>query len=93
VSPRAASTSVAVPTLTMFGRSGCHLCDEARAQLSELRLEGLAFELVEVDIEGDPGLHHELLELIPVLELEGERISVLGLDANALRRRLATVDG
>jgi hypothetical protein len=55
-----------------------------------LRREGAAFELREVDIETDPELHRSLLELIPVVELNGERVSELVLDANLLRSRLGT---
>ncbi len=80
------------PTLTLYGRAGCHLCDEAREQLMGMRREGLRFELVEVDIETDPRLHRELLELIPVVEAGGVRISELALDPDALRSRLATVE-
>jgi len=76
--------------ITLYGRPGCHLCDEARDAIDGLRREGAAFELREVDIETDPGLHRSLLELIPVVELNGERVSELVLDADLLRSRLGT---
>jgi len=31
--------------ITLYGRPGCHLCDEARAALDGLRRDGAAFEL------------------------------------------------
>ena len=43
--------------ITLYGRPGCHLCDEARVAIEGLRREGATFELREVDIETDPGLH------------------------------------
>ena len=49
-------TAAEVParTVTLFGRPGCHLCDDARAVLERLRGE-LAFDLAERDIEGLSG--------------------------------------
>jgi glutaredoxin len=79
------------PTVTLYGRPDCHLCDEARAQLHALRAEGLAFELRECNIEDDDRLLARYLELIPVVELDGEVISELGLDRDGLRARLGTV--
>jgi len=80
-----------LPTVTLYGRPDCHLCDEAREQLLSLRNDGLAFELRELNIEDDDRLLARYLELIPVVEFEGEVISELGLDRDGLRARLATV--
>jgi glutaredoxin len=79
------------PTVTLYGRPDCHLCDVAREQLLALRDEGLAFELREFDIEEDDELLARYLERIPVIELEGEVVSELGLDRGGLRARLGTV--
>jgi glutaredoxin len=76
------------PRVVLYGRPDCHLCDEARAGLERLRAEGLAFELDEVDIETDEELHPRFLERIPVVEFEGEIVSELFLDADALTARL-----
>jgi hypothetical protein len=75
----------------LYGRDGCHLCDEAREALLGLRSEGLPFELVEIDIEADERLHRELLERIPVVEVGGERVGELLIDINAVRSRIATL--
>jgi glutaredoxin len=77
--------------LVLYGRPECHLCDEARAGLEQLRRDGVAFELDEVDIESDDELLRRYLERIPVIELEGEIVSELHLDADALRARLDTL--
>jgi glutaredoxin-like protein DUF836 len=77
--------------LVLYGRPDCHLCDEARAGLEQLRRDGVVFELDEVDIESDDGLLHRYLERIPVIELDGEIVSELHLDADALRARLDTL--
>lgn len=78
------------PRLKLYGRDGCHLCEEARLGLLRLRAEGLLFDLAEVDIEADQDLHRDLLERIPVVEIEGERICELLVDLDAVRARLAT---
>jgi len=82
---------MSTPLVRLYGRPECHLCDEARAELLALRAQGVRFELEEVDIESDPGLLRRFLERIPVIELEGELVSELGLDAAGLRARLATL--
>ena len=77
--------------VTLYGRADCHLCDEARAALLALRANGRAFELLEVDIEADERLLAAYLERIPVVEIEGEVVSELLLDEDAVRARLDTV--
>jgi len=75
----------------LYGRPDCHLCDEARRELLHLRADGLAFELEEIDIDSDGELQRRYLERIPVVELNGEIVSELRLDAGGLRARLDTV--
>jgi glutaredoxin len=76
-------------TLVLYGRPGCHLCDDARAALQRI---GHPFE--EVDIEGDDELLRRYLERIPVVALNGEELFDHFVDEVALRARLAVrVDG
>ena len=77
--------------MKLYGRPDCHLCDEARAGLEKLRADGVRFELEEVDIDRDDELLARFLERIPVVELDGEIVSELHLDASGLRARLDTV--
>ena len=79
------------PRVVLYARPDCHLCDQARTGLERLRGDGLDFELNEVDIEGDEELHRRFLERIPVVELDGEIVSELFLDAEGLRARLDTL--
>jgi glutaredoxin len=74
--------------LVLYARPDCHLCDEARAGLEGLLADGLSFQLEEIDIESDDGLLRRFLERIPVIELDGEIVSELFLDADALRAKL-----
>jgi glutaredoxin-like protein DUF836 len=79
--------------VTLYARPDCHLCDEVRAQLEVLRAEGPAFQLEEVNIDLDDRLLGRYLERIPVVVLDGEIVSELGLDPGELRARLDTVSG
>jgi glutaredoxin len=76
------------PTVTLYGRPGCHLCDEAREALERVRSEA-PFELREVDIERDDELFKRYLERIPVVCLGGEELFEYHVDEAALRRRIA----
>jgi Glutaredoxin-like domain (DUF836) len=51
--------------------------------------EELGFQLEEVSIDGDPDLEARYRELIPVVEIDGERAFVYFVPPDALRRRLA----
>ncbi|MBB4664019.1 glutaredoxin family protein [Conexibacter arvalis] len=75
-------------TVVLYGRPGCHLCDDARETLERLRAE-LAFALEERDIEQDDELHRRYLERIPVVALDGEELFDWFVDEDELRRRLA----
>ena len=77
--------------VTIYSRPGCHLCEEAFAEIVALHGEGRRFDLHEVDIESDELLLRRMLEKIPVVEVDGVVVSELVLDADALRARLDTV--
>ena len=77
--------------VTLYTRPGCHLCDQARDAIVAMRDGGAGFELHEVDIEADERLLALYLERIPVVDVDGEIVSELVLDARALRSRLDTV--
>jgi glutaredoxin len=76
-------------TVTLYHAPGCHLCERARVTVLAARAE-LEFELVEVDISGDPELEAAHREWLPVVEVDGERAFVYFVPPDALRRRLTT---
>jgi glutaredoxin len=76
-----------VRTVTLYGRPGCHLCDDARAALERVRAER-PFALAEVDIEADDRLLARYLERIPVIALDGEELFDLFVDEAELAARL-----
>ena len=78
-------------TVVVYSRPGCHLCEEAMAQIVALHTEGYRFDLHEVDIESHDLLLRRHLERIPVVEVDGIEVSELLLDRDALVARLDTV--
>jgi glutaredoxin len=78
-------------SVVLYSRPECHLCEQAKVEVLGLREEGLRFELEEIDIESDEALHRRYLERIPVVTVDGELVSELILDRDALRARLDTV--
>jgi glutaredoxin len=79
-----------MPTVTLYGRPGCHLCDDARTRLLALRDE-LGFALQDVDIDGDDALFKRYLERIPVVALDGEELFDHFVEDEVLRDRLGRV--
>jgi glutaredoxin len=76
-----------VPLVTLYGKPGCHLCEEARAAVERVRARR-PFELREVDVSLDPVLNRRYGERIPVLALDGEELFELFIDEAALGERL-----
>ena len=70
-------------SLVLYGRPGCHLCDDARAVLQRI---GHPFD--EVDIESDDKLLARYLERIPVIALDGTELYDFFVDETDLRERL-----
>ncbi len=78
--------------VTLYGKPGCCLCDEARSEVVRLR-DRLGFDLEEVDVSLDPRLHREYGERIPVVAVDGREVCELGVDGPELERLLARVAG
>jgi glutaredoxin len=76
--------------LTLYGKPGCHLCEEARAVVLGVR-QRRPFELEEVDITRDPALEALYRERIPVVAIDGEEALELVIEATELERRLASM--
>ena len=80
-----------MPRVTLYGKPGCHLCDDARAVVERVRAAH-PFELREVDVSLDPELNRAYGERIPVLELDGEELFEFFVDEAELGRRIDRVD-
>ena len=67
--------------------AGCRLCESALEVVLGVQAEH-GFELEIVDIGGDPELESRYRELLPVVEIDGERAFTYFVDADALAERL-----
>jgi glutaredoxin len=81
-----------VALVTLYGKPGCHLCDDAREAVERVRARH-PFELREVDVSLDPELNREYGERIPVLALNGEELFDFFVEEAVLVERLCRVDG
>jgi Glutaredoxin-like domain (DUF836) len=73
--------------VTLFGREGCCLCDEAREVLLRVR-DQRPFVLHERDIDDDEVLLRAYLERIPVVTIDGVEVFEFFVDEPELLRRL-----
>ena len=70
--------------VTLYTRSGCHLCDEARGTVARVCLE-LDEEYVEVDIDADPELAGRFGDEVPVTFVDGRQHDFWRVDPARLR--------
>ena len=69
--------------VTLYGRPGCHLCDDAQAVLDRV---GEPYDTV--DIESDDDLLRRYLERIPVVTVDGREAFEFFVEESTLRRLL-----
>ena len=80
------------PTVTLYGKPGCCLCDEAREAIAAVRARAPASSSTEVDVSLDPVLHARYGERIPVVAVDGEEaVRATTWTLAELARRLDTV--
>jgi glutaredoxin len=76
--------------VTLYGKPGCHLCEEAQQVVADVRSRH-QFELEEVDITRDPALEALYRERIPVVKIDGEEVLELVIEATLLEQALASM--
>ena len=82
--------------LTLIGKPGCHLCDEARTVVASvmdelaLRSDAPTLSLGEVSILDDDVLFARHVEEIPVLLIDGAVHNFWRIDPNRLRTAILT---
>lgn len=94
----AAMSPTPLPHLVLYGKPGCHLCEEARvtieALLRDRRRTGLAVPvLIERDITNDPAWERAYFETIPVLEVAGRQLALATSPRRIARLLEETLDG
>ena len=76
-----------LPTVEIFSKPGCHLCQEAKALLQELQASH-SFLLREVDISTRADLLERYAEEIPVVFINGRKAFKYRVDPKQFVRRL-----
>lgn len=74
--------------VTLLGRAGCHLCDEARAVVLEVAGRTGA-RVTEVDVDDDPELRAEYGDMVPVVLVDGVQHGYYTVDPDRLARALS----
>jgi glutaredoxin len=78
--------------ITLLGRPGCHLCDDARAVIERVAGElGIAWE--EHDITASPDEMREYWDKIPVTFVDGVQVDFWRLSETRLRAALSGSPG
>lgn len=75
------------PRVTLYSRSGCHLCDVAR-EVVERVCADLGEQYVEVDVDGDPQLRERFTDEVPVTFVDGRQHDFWRVDESRLRAAL-----
>lgn len=78
--------------LTLIGKPGCHLCDDARdviaAVVADLPADAAAVSVSEASILDDAELHERYVEEIPVVLIDGRVHTYWRVDPSRLRTAL-----
>ncbi|MGW4234579.1 glutaredoxin family protein [Streptomyces sp. NPDC004980] len=86
---RRAKKKPADRVVTLVGKPGCHLCDDAR-QVVRAVCEETGASWVEKDITRDEELYKEYWEQIPVVLIDDEQHTFWRVDPARLRTALGT---
>jgi glutaredoxin len=73
--------------VTIYSRPGCHLCEQAKAQIAPL-LARFGARLVEINIDEDPVLRARYDSDVPVVFLGARKVAKHRLDLEQFRRQL-----
>jgi Glutaredoxin-like domain (DUF836) len=78
---------MAEPRITLLGKPGCHLCDDARVVIMRVAQElGIGWQ--ELDITEDPELQTKWWDQIPVTLVDGVQHDYWRVDESRLRQAL-----
>jgi glutaredoxin len=75
--------------VTLYGKPGCHLCDDARVIVEQVCAE-LGVGWTEIDITSDPQLFEEYGEQIPVTFVDGRQHDFWRVDPVRLKKALTS---
>ena len=75
------------PRVLLYGRPGCHLCDDARNVIARVCAD-LGERFAEIDVDSDPALRERFGEEIPVTFVDGRQHDFWRVDEARLRAAL-----
>jgi glutaredoxin len=75
--------------ITVYGRTGCHLCEDALKLLQSMKDE-LKFDIEEILIDGNEELEKLYGEKIPVTQIDGKHHDFWRVDPERFRSSLET---
>ena len=76
---------MASATLTLIGKPGCHLCDDAREVITGVVSDFAGVSFDELSILDDRELYAKYMDEIPVLLLNGKVHNIWRIDPARLR--------
>ena len=74
--------------VTLYTRSGCHLCGEAKQVIESVRRR-MPFDYEELDIDSDPRLRQLYNEEVPVIAIDGKKAFKYRVTLAELLKKLA----
>jgi glutaredoxin len=77
------------PHVILYGRQGCHLCEEMRAVIERVG-QRVALELEEIDVDAQPALRARYDTEVPVVAVDGVEVSRHRITEDTLLRALAS---
>ncbi len=78
-----------MPSVTLLGKPGCHLCDDARLVVQGVLADHPGVEFDEKSILDDPELLDRYVEEIPVVLIDGRVHTIWRVDEKRFRAALA----
>ena len=81
-----------MPTVTLYSKSDCLLCDIAKERVDRVRSR-LSFDLDIIDITTTEDLMTRYRERIPVIDLDGEELFAYRVNEKVLARKLEKATG
>jgi glutaredoxin len=83
------------PPVLLYGRQGCHLCDDARVVVEAVCAEaGVAWAEVDLDDPAtDPAVREQYGEYVPVVTVRGVQQGFWRVDARRLARAVGRISG
>ena len=77
-----------IPTVTLYSRPGCHLCEVIKEQLKTIRRD-MDFHIEERNIDEDASLREQYSDDIPVIAVNGQDVFKHRMDIVKFREMLS----